>query len=129
MKKKLLGISFILTGLASCTVYVSPPPATESEQAIPSADTEAIATKQATVTEVKSVPTSIKAQSKQTAIQSKPQKIAPVIPKQAFYIVQPRDTVFEVMRKTGALWTDIIRLNNLKAPKYMIYPEQKLRLK
>ncbi len=45
-----------------------------------------------------------------------------------YYIVQPKDTVFQVMRITGAYWKDIIRLNNLKAPKYEIHPGQRLRL-
>ena len=45
------------------------------------------------------------------------------------YVVQPGDTVFQVMRNTGAYWKDIIRLNNLQAPDYAIKPSQTLRLK
>jgi hypothetical protein len=45
-----------------------------------------------------------------------------------YYTVQVKDTVFEVMRKTGAYWKDIIRLNDLKAPKYEIQPGQRLKL-
>jgi len=45
-----------------------------------------------------------------------------------YYTVKPKDTVFEVMRQTGAYWKDIIRLNDLKAPKYEIQPGQRLRL-
>ena len=45
-----------------------------------------------------------------------------------YYTVQPKDTVFQVMRITGAYWKDIIRLNNLKAPKYEIHPGQRLKL-
>jgi len=44
------------------------------------------------------------------------------------YTVRRKDTVFEVMRQTGAYWKDIIRLNDLKAPKYEIQPGQKLKL-
>ncbi len=130
MKNKLLGIAAILTSLAGCTVYVTPP-TTEAKQAIPSADPVITPAKSTTIEEVKSTPAPTKPQSKQSAKPVKSTKITPTAtaPKQDFYIVQPRDTVFEVMRKTGALWTDIIRLNNLKAPKYMIYPEQRLRLK
>ena len=132
MKYKLLRITPVIISLAGCTVYVTSPPKVESKQTIPSADTVIRPNKQITITEVKNAPISTKSQTKQPPTQSKPTKVAPVVPvapKQAFYIVQPRDTVFEVMRKTDALWTDIIRLNNLKAPKYMIYPEQRLRLK
>lgn len=43
-----------------------------------------------------------------------------------YYIVQSGDTVFQVMRNTGAYWKDIIRLNNLTAPDYSISPGQKL---
>ncbi len=45
-----------------------------------------------------------------------------------YYTVQRKDTVFQVMRNTGAYWKDIIRLNNLKAPKYEIHPGQRLKL-
>ena len=45
-----------------------------------------------------------------------------------YYTVQRKDTVFEVMRQTGAYWKDIIRLNDLKAPKYEIHPGQRLEL-
>ncbi|OQX16241.1 MAG: hypothetical protein BWK73_04275 [Thiothrix lacustris] len=45
------------------------------------------------------------------------------------YVVQKGDTVFQVMRTTGAYWKDIIRLNNLEAPNYSITPGQRLRLK
>ncbi|MDD5395106.1 MAG: LysM peptidoglycan-binding domain-containing protein [Thiothrix sp.] len=45
------------------------------------------------------------------------------------YVVQQRDTVFQVMRNTGVYWKDIIRLNNLQAPDYTIKPGQTLRLK
>lgn len=45
------------------------------------------------------------------------------------YTVQKGDTVFQVMRNTGVYWKDIIRLNNLQAPNYVISPGQTLRLK
>lgn len=46
-----------------------------------------------------------------------------------FYTVQKGDTVFQVMRNTGVYWKDLIRLNNLEAPNYVINPGQRLRLK
>lgn len=46
-----------------------------------------------------------------------------------FYIVKPKDTVFEVMRQTGVHWKKIIKLNQLKAPAYTIHPGQYLRVK
>jgi len=48
---------------------------------------------------------------------------------QTYYVVKPKDTVFEVMRQTGVHWKEIIRLNNLKAPKYTIFPGQSLRIR
>lgn len=45
------------------------------------------------------------------------------------YVVQNGDTVFQVMRKTGVYWKDIIRLNNLQGPGYVISPGQRLRLR
>ncbi len=45
-----------------------------------------------------------------------------------YYTVKSKDTVFEVMRQTGAYWKDIIRLNDLKAPQYEIQPGQRLKL-
>ncbi|QQZ28519.1 LysM peptidoglycan-binding domain-containing protein [Thiothrix subterranea] len=50
-------------------------------------------------------------------------------PNSSEYVVQKGDTVFQVMRTTGAYWKDIIRLNNLEAPNYPITPGQRLRLK
>ena len=46
-----------------------------------------------------------------------------------FYIVKPKDTVFEVMRQTGVHWKKIIELNQLKSPAYVIHPGQYLRVK
>jgi len=46
-----------------------------------------------------------------------------------FYIVKPKDTVFEVMRQTGVHWKKIIKLNQLKSPAYVIHPGQYLRVK
>ena len=45
------------------------------------------------------------------------------------YTVQPKDTVFQVMRNTGVYWKTIIKLNNLQAPDYTIRPGQSLRLR
>jgi len=46
-----------------------------------------------------------------------------------FYIVKPKDTVFEVMRQTGVHWKKIIKLNQLKSPAYVVHPGQYLRVK
>lgn len=48
---------------------------------------------------------------------------------ETYYIVKKKDTVFEIMRQTGVDWKTIIKLNDLKAPKYNIYPGQQLRIK
>lgn len=45
------------------------------------------------------------------------------------YVVQKTNTVFAVMRITDVYWRDIVKWNNLEAPKYTIYPGQRLRLK
>jgi hypothetical protein len=46
-----------------------------------------------------------------------------------YYTVQRTNTVFAVMRITGAYWKDIVKWNNLQAPKYVIVPGQRLRVK
>lgn len=48
---------------------------------------------------------------------------------ETYYVVKKQDTVFEIMRQTGVDWKTIIKLNDLKAPKYNIYPGQQLRIK
>ena len=45
------------------------------------------------------------------------------------YTVQKGDTVFSIMRETGVYWKDIIDMNNLKAPRYIIVPGQILILR
>lgn len=55
--------------------------------------------------------------------------VKPVKEGAIYYIVKEQDTVFEVMRQTGTDWKTIIRLNDLKAPNYKIYPRQQLRIK
>lgn len=45
------------------------------------------------------------------------------------YTVQKGDGVFSIMRKTGVYWKDIIEMNDLKAPDYIIVPGQVLILK
>ena len=44
------------------------------------------------------------------------------------YTVKKGDTVFSIMRETGVYWKDIIEINNLKAPRYVITPGQVLLL-
>lgn len=46
-----------------------------------------------------------------------------------YYSVQKGNTVFAVMRITGAYWKDIVKWNDLEAPKYTIHPGQRLRVK
>lgn len=46
-----------------------------------------------------------------------------------YYTVQKTNTVFAVMRITDVYWKDVVKWNNLEAPKYTIYPGQRLRLK
>jgi hypothetical protein len=46
-----------------------------------------------------------------------------------YYTVQKTNTVFAVMRITGAYWKDIVKWNDLQAPKYVIVPGQRLRVK
>lgn len=45
------------------------------------------------------------------------------------YTVQKGDTVFSIMRETGVYWKNIIDMNDLKAPDYIITPDQVLILK
>jgi len=46
-----------------------------------------------------------------------------------YYSVQKGNTVFAVMRITGSYWKDIVKWNDLEAPKYTIHPGQRLRVK
>lgn len=48
---------------------------------------------------------------------------------ETYYIVKKKDTLFEIMRQTGVHWKTIVKINNLKAPKYNIFPGQQLRIK
>lgn len=52
-----------------------------------------------------------------------------VLNQQDKYLVQPRDTIFQVMRNTGVYWKDIVKLNNLDAPDYVLTPGQVIRLR
>lgn len=45
------------------------------------------------------------------------------------YTVQKGDSVFSIMRETGVYWKNIIEMNNLQAPSYIIAPSQILVLK
>lgn len=48
--------------------------------------------------------------------------------KTQYYIVKKGDTLSKIGAKLGINWQDIAKLNNIKAP-YIIYPNQKLRIK
>ncbi len=137
-------IAIAVLSLSSCTVYLPP-----KDDTVPSAEPLVIPSKN-TVTDSKN-----KNQVKTPATSSKTKTTVPEIkatneadskskttvenkaatpPKtsnqgQTFYIVKPKDTVFAVMRNTGVHWKKIIQLNNLKAPKYTIFPGQSLRIK
>ncbi|WP_040839530.1 LysM peptidoglycan-binding domain-containing protein [Thiothrix nivea] len=52
-----------------------------------------------------------------------------VLNQQDTYLVQPRDTIFQVMRNTGVYWKDLVELNNLDAPDYVLTPGQVIRLR
>ena len=120
---------------SGCTVYLPP-----TEEPIPSADPIVVpkasaATPRAatTVTPAKKPVAPVQSSPVSTAPSTKPEvkKNKQDVSRQGhvFYVVKPKDTVFEVMRKTGVHWKEIIDLNNLKAPSYTIFPGQNLRIK
>jgi len=113
-------LSILLLGsilLTSCSLAIEPG---ASQGPIPAADPIIVSTPPA------------KAKEPSTEVEeiSAP---APVIKSakagETYYIVKKKDTVFEIMRQTGVDWKTIIKLNDLKAPKYKIYPGQQLRIK
>jgi LysM repeat protein len=148
MKKTLFLIisSLSIAGLSlmGCTVMLPP-----SEENIPAADPILLPGKATTIpvnnkintktkaTEIKSKEAGSGSVDKSTNMSAKAQGTSIALPKaastsaqgQIYYVVKPKDTVFEVMRQTGVHWKEIIRLNNLKAPSYVIYPGQSLRVR
>ncbi|MEE9351049.1 MAG: LysM peptidoglycan-binding domain-containing protein [Thiotrichaceae bacterium] len=134
LKFSLITTTTVLFSVTGCTVYLPP-----TEEPIPSADPILVPGKATTVKPNRS-PTKNETKASTTAGTVKEKKATPK-PKtpessqgtsrqgQTFYIVKPKDTVFAVMRKTGVHWQEIIKLNNLKAPKYTIFPGQNLRIK
>ncbi len=120
----------VLFSVTGCTVYLPP-----TDEPIPSADPILVPGKATTVkpdssplkAETKKPATAVK--KKEATPKAQESSQAPLQQGQTFYIVQPKDTVFAVMRKTGVHWQEIIKLNNLKAPKYIIFPGQSLRVK
>ncbi len=126
---------FVLSG---CTMNLPP-----TNEPIPSADPILIPEKTATentsnTSAIKTKPTEVVPSSHASAraVNDQP-RVSKVNEKatsqlgqgQTFYVVKPKDTVFEVMRQTGVHWKEIIRLNSLKAPKYTIFPGQSLRIR
>ena len=144
LKSSHIIIAIAVLSLSSCTVYLPP-----KDDTVPSAEPIVIPNKN-TVADSNN-----KNQMKTPATSAKTKTVVPEIeatkeanstskiivenktttpPKtsnlgQTFYIVKPKDTVFAVMRNTGVHWKKIIQLNNLKAPKYTIFPGQSLRIK
>ncbi len=134
-----LNFAFILllVSLTGCTVYLPP-----SEAPIPAADPIIVPGKATTVkadnkdlteidpTKSKAVKTTVVEKGTTSKVNRESTRDKePSRQGQVFYVVRPKDTVFEVMRKTGVHWKEIIQLNNLKAPKYTIFPGQNLRIK
>lgn len=143
-------LSIGVFGLSGCTMNLPP-----SNEPIPTADPILLPDKAATNGNSGSTPatsTNSKGQTKPTEIAApettttnpvtnqaggnvkviNPPAVRPSKPLkqgQIFYVVKPKDTVFEVMRQTGVHWKEIIKLNNLKAPKYTIFPGQSLRVR
>lgn len=125
MKFKTAAITTAILSISGCTVNLPP-----SNAPIPAADPIIIPEKSA-----KTAPAS-KAASTTTEKTGKAESPKPTEKTketdrqgQLFYVVKSKDTVFEVMRKTGVHWKEIIRLNDLKAPDYTIFPGQSLRIK
>ena len=137
---KIIGLPVIRTvlslgilGLSGCTVHLPP-----NDEPIPSADPILLPGKATTGNDSNSNPTNrpkkktIKVVPPTSSV-NKSQRVigksAPLKQGQSFYVVKPKDTVFEVMRQTGVHWKEIIKLNKLKAPSYTIFPGQNLRIK
>lgn len=133
--KRLSGVILQLTLTATgCSINLP-----LSKGPIPSADPvilESRATKKPTIQTKKPLLAEIPAVTSNAFISPNPevdrtekQKITEARQGHLYYVVRPNDTVFEVMRKTGAHWTHIIKLNNLKGPEYRIHPGQSLRIR
>ncbi|MEE9302786.1 MAG: LysM domain-containing protein [Thiotrichaceae bacterium] len=127
-----------LASLSGCTVYLPP-----SEETIPAADPIIVPGKATTVKKPdnKGIIEINPSKSEPAKTITNEKGTSPTAPKvqeknsepsrqgHIFYVVKPKDTVFEVMRKTGVNWQEIIRLNHLQAPAYTIFPGQNLRIK
>ncbi len=120
-----LGITLLM--VTGCTVYLPP-----GEEPVPAADPIVIPQKNT------STPPPVKPASKVTIKKSitapanteqQKNRPEPRREEQVYYVVKPGDTVFEVMKKTGVHWKEIVRLNTLKAPNYLIHPGQSLRIR
>ncbi len=138
MNKQLLILPVLLISITGCEVYISPDSASIKKRprpkAVPSATIPSAypnysnptirpPTKKTVVTEIQGTPA--------TQAVKKVVKPTPPVKKltQTLYTVKPYDTVFSIMRKTNANWSDIIRINSLEPPNYTIHPGQVLRLK
>jgi len=140
MNKPFLILPVLLMSITGCSVYISPDSATITKRPtpkiIPSATIPSAypnytnprtvtAPKKAVITEIQGTPAT---QTVKRAIP--PVKTQPTLKlTQTLYTVKPYDTVFSIMRKTNANWSDIIRINSLEPPNYTIHPGQVLRLK
>ena len=137
MNKQLFILPLLLISLTGCEIYISPDsasikkrprPKTIPSATIPSAypnytnPTTTTSTKKVVVTEIQGTPTT---QAAKKVVKPNPVKKLT----QTLYTVKPYDTVFSIMRKTNANWSDIIRINSLEPPNYTIHPGQVLRLK
>lgn len=136
-------LALLITSITGCTVYVSPDSATIKRSTIPAADpsykapaaspsstSTTTTTKKTVITEIQDTPVVQTRKQSTATIKSVPSTtIITTQPTQILYTVKPKDTVFSIMRKTNANWSDIIRINSLEPPNYTIYPGQVLRLK
>ena len=137
MNKQFLILPLLLISLTGCEIYISPDSASIKKRSrpktIPSATipsvypnytnpTTTTSAKKVVITEIQGTPTT---QAAKKIVKPKPVKKLT----QTLYTVKPYDTVFSIMRKTNANWSDIIRINSLEPPNYTIHPGQVLRLK
>lgn len=142
MKKRnpsFLLLTVLMMSMTGCTVYVSPDSATITKRRpIPAADpsytspaaiptTTTTTTKKTVITEIQDTPIIQPSKTSTTTKSTTPKTV--LQPTQTLYTVKPKDTVFSIMRKTNANWSDIIRINSLEPPNYTIHPGQVLRLK
>lgn len=134
-------LAILIISMAGCTVYVSPDSATIKRNTIPAAEPSyktapaalptatTTTTKKTVITEIQDVPVVQTRKQSTATVKSIPAPEIITQSTQTLYTVKPKDTVFSIMRKTNANWSDIIRINSLEPPNYTIYPGQVLRLK